>query len=157
MPDWRWPAARLVAAFVVAVSAAVGVALPMGPIQLVLIALVAFLVALSLFALIASDVRTVLRIGVATAFAAIAAFGAVTPWALCEWAGTAYVGVRVCPPDCDEKKSTQASRLKWAAGLSVAAATLLLLPPRFFDGGAAAIARQLRDDAVLVARRLGLN
>ena len=154
--NWRWSVARMAAAFVALASVAVGISIPFGPMHVVQVAVAALMIALSLFALIAYDVQSVIRIGLATAFAAIAAFGFLTPWALCEWAGTAYVGARVCSPDCDAKETTQRSRLKWAACLAVGAATLMLLPQHIFDGGASSILRMLRTDVHLITTMIGL-
>ena len=154
---WKWSAFRLGASFLLLASVAVGISVPLGPIHLVQVSVAVILIALSLFALLASDLQSVLRLAIASGFGAVAAFGLITPWAMCRWIGTAYVGSGVCPPDCDKLKTVQASRLRWAAGLSIGAAVLLIVPQRIFDGGASSIVQLIRTDVDLIALMIGLH
>jgi hypothetical protein len=151
-----WPAFRLAVAFLMLASISVGVSVPLGPIYAMQAFAAACLVALSLFAMIAADVQSVLRLAIASAFAAIAAFGLMMPWGACELLGTAYVGPAVCPPDCTQKAAAQKTRLGWAAGLALGACALALVPQRIFDGGASSILNLLLADVQLLTLAIGL-
>lgn len=154
--SWQWPAFRLGVAFLLLASIAVGISVPLGPIQAVQTGVAVCLIGISVFALIAADVQSVLRLAVASAFGAFAVFGLLMPWGACEAFGTALVGRAVCPVDCDLRRSTQESRLRWAAALALGVATLAFVPQHIFDGGATSILGVLLADVKLLVLTIGL-
>jgi hypothetical protein len=81
--------------------------------------------AVALLALIAPDVRSILRVGTAALLTSIAAFAMLTPWALCR---TPPYQPAMCPLDADARAAKQRRRLQWAGGLAALVAILLAWP-----------------------------
>jgi hypothetical protein len=89
------------------------------------LALGGVLAAIGLLWLIAPEVRSVLRVGVAALLASIAAFAMLMPWALCR---SPPYQPAICPLEARERADKQRWRLKWAGGLAALVAVLLLWP-----------------------------